>query len=59
MALGQNEATSLMQPPSGDVYRRLLYATAMTLFVVPVMYDVLSRRKLHTVAGEDLELSDK
>lgn len=59
MALGQNEATSLMQPLAVTCIGGLLYATAMTLFVVPVMYDVLSRRKLHTVAGEDLELSDK
>lgn len=59
MALGQNEATSLMQPLAVTCIGGLLYATAMTLFVVPVMYDVLSRRKLHTVAGEDLEMSDK
>lgn len=59
MALGQNEATSLMQPLAVTCIGGLLYATVMTLYVVPVMYDVLSRRRLHTVVDEDLELSDK
>ena len=37
----------------------LLYATFMTLYLVPVMYDVFSKKELYQVAEEDLELSEK
>lgn len=38
----------------------LLYATLMTLFIVPVLYDLLFRRELKTIeVGTDEELSEK
>ena len=36
----------------------LLYATLMTLLVVPCMYDILSRRDLRKVDEEELQLLD-
>ena len=36
----------------------LLYATLMTLLVVPCMYDILSRRDLRKVDEEELKLLD-
>ena len=34
----------------------LIYATLMTLFIEPVMYDILFRKKPHAVdIGEDME----
>ena len=33
--------------------------TLLTLYVVPVMYDIFSRKELYQVAEEDLILSDK
>ena len=59
MALGQNEATSIIQPLAISCIGGLVYATLMTLYVVPVMYDAFSRKELYNVAQEDLELSEK
>ena len=36
----------------------LLYATLMTLLVVPCMYDLLSRRELRKVEETDLQTLD-
>ena len=59
MALGRSEATSLIQPLAVTCIGGLLYATLMTLYLVPVMYDIFSKKELYHVAEEDLELSDK
>lgn len=59
MALGQSEATSLIQPLAVTCIGGLLYATIMTLYVVPVMYDAFSKKELYHVEDEDLELSTK
>ena len=59
MALGQSEATSLIQPLAVTCIGGLLYATLMTLFVVPVMYDALSKKELYRVDEADLALSEK
>ena len=59
MALGQNEATSLVQPLAVTCIGGLVYATLMTLFVVPVMYDILSRKELYAVDEEDLVISTR
>ena len=59
MALGQSEATSLIQPLAVTCIGGLLYATLMTLFVVPVMYDALSKKALYHVDEADLQLSEK
>ena len=34
----------------------LVYATLMTLFVVPCIYDLLNRKELRNVRDEDLKL---
>ena len=59
MALGQSEATSLIQPLAVTCIGGLLYATLMTLYVVPVMYDALSKKALYHVDEADLQLSEK
>jgi len=58
MALGQNEATSIIQPLAVSCIGGLCYATLMTLYVVPVMYDTFSKKELYSVAEDDLELSE-
>ena len=57
MALGQNEATSLIQPLAVTCIGGLLYATVMTLYIVPVMYDILAKKPPLQVDEADLELS--
>ena len=46
MAFGKDVGTALMQPVALVCIGGLLYATLMTLLVVPCMYDILSRRDL-------------
>ena len=49
MAFGKDVGTALMQPVALVCIGGLLYATLMTLLVVPCMYDILSRRDLRKV----------
>ena len=58
MAFGNNVGTALMQPVALVCIGGLLYATLMTLLVVPCMYDILSRRDLRKVDEEELKLLD-
>ncbi len=58
MAFGNNVGTALMQPVALVCIGGLLYATLMTLLVVPCMYDILSRRDLRKVDEEELQLLD-
>jgi len=36
----------------------LLYATLMTLFVVPCMYEIMNKRELRKVDEDELKLLD-
>lgn len=54
MAFGKDVGTALMQPVALVCIGGLLYATLMTLLVVPCMYDILSRRDLRKVDEEEL-----
>jgi HAE1 family hydrophobic/amphiphilic exporter-1 len=58
MALARNVGTSLMQPVALVCIGGLLYATLMTLFVVPCMYDLLNRRELRKVDEDELKTVD-
>ena len=58
MAFGKDVGTALMQPVALVCIGGLLYATLMTLLVVPSMYDILSRRDLRKVNEEELQLLD-
>ncbi len=58
MAVRQNPGTALMRPVAVVCIGGLVYATLMTLFVVPCIYDILNRKELRNVRQEDLELLD-
>ena len=58
MAFGGDAGTALMQPMALVCIGGLLYATLMTLLVVPCMNDILSRRDLRKVNEEELQLLD-
>ena len=58
MAFGKDVGTALMQPVALVCIGGLLYATLMTLLVVPCMYDILSRRDLRKGNEEELQLLD-
>lgn len=58
MALGIGEGAEMMQPVAIVCIGGLLYATIMTLFIVPVMYDLFNRKPMRVVSEEDLKEID-
>jgi len=56
MAVRKSAGTALMQPIAVVCIGGLVYATLMTLFVVPCIYDLLNKKELRSVREEDLEL---
>ena len=55
-ALAKNAGTSLIQPVALVCIGGLLYATLMTLFVVPCMYEIVSKKNLRHVDEKELEI---
>ena len=55
MALARNVGTSLMQPVALVCIGGLLYATLMTLFVVPCIYDMMNKKELRHVDEAELK----
>lgn len=58
MALGIGTGSEIMQPIAIVCIGGLLYATVMTLYIVPVIYDILSKKELCKVSESDLEEID-
>ena len=57
-AVAKNAGTALIQPIALVCIGGLLYATLMTLFVVPCMYEIMNRKALRQVNEEELEMLD-
>lgn len=58
MALGIGTGSEIIQPIAIVCIGGLLYATIMTLYIVPVIYDILSKKELRKVSESDLEEID-
>ena len=58
MALCIGTGSEIMQPIAIVCIGGLLYATIMTLYIVPVIYDILSKKELRKVSESDLEEID-
>lgn len=58
MALSNAAGNALMRPVAVVCIGGLLYATLMTLFVVPCIYDIFNKKELRSVRSEDLKLLD-
>ena len=58
MAVRENVGTALMQPVAVVCIGGLLYATLMTLIVVPCIYDMVNKKELRNVREEDLKILD-
>ena len=58
MAVRKSAGTALMQPVAVVCIGGLVYATLMTLFVVPCIYDMVNKKELRNVRDEDLKLLD-
>lgn len=58
MAVGKTAGTDMMQPIALVSIGGLAYATVMTLFVVPVIYDLFNGETYKMVKEEDVDVSD-
>ncbi len=58
MAIGKDVGTSIMQPVAVVCIGGLLYATLMTLFVVPCIYDIINRKKPVVLTEEDMDFQE-
>ncbi|MBQ7485632.1 MAG: efflux RND transporter permease subunit [Oscillospiraceae bacterium] len=58
MALARSAGTALMQPVALVCIGGLLYATLMTLFVVPCIYELMNKKELRHVAEDELKTID-
>ena len=56
MATNDAVGTALMQPVAVVCIGGLTYATLMTLFVVPCIYDMMNKKELRVLTDEDLEV---
>ena len=58
MAMGKDMGTALVQPIAIVCIGGLLYATLMTLFVVPCIYDIMNKKDMEKVSDDDLVILD-
>lgn len=58
MAMGKTAGTDMMQPIALVCIGGLLYATALTLLVVPVIYDIFNGEEYKAAKKEDLDISE-
>jgi len=58
MAVSQDVGSALIRPITVVCIGGLLYATLMTLYVVPCIYDMLNKKELRVVSEEDLKVLD-
>ena len=58
MALGLDAGTALMQPVAIVCIGGLSYATVMTLFVVPCIYDLVNKKEPSVITEEELDFTE-
>lgn len=54
MALGIGTGADMFQPMAVTIIFGLTYATVLTLFIVPILYDIFRRRAIRVVRDEDM-----
>jgi len=57
MAMGVGTGSEMMQPIAIVCIGGLTYATLMTLFVVPVLYEMMNRKEMIKIEESELEIS--
>ena len=58
MAISKDVGSLLMRPIAVVSIGGLLYATLMTLYVVPCIYDMMNKKELRKIDEKDLEILD-
>ncbi|MCR5034913.1 MAG: efflux RND transporter permease subunit [Clostridia bacterium] len=56
LALGLGQGAEMVQPVAITCIGGLLYATATTLFIIPIMYSWLARKHMVKIKDEELEI---
>ncbi len=59
MAFSTDESSAMMKPISLVCIGGLLYATLMTLFVVPAIYDIFNKKEVRVIDDKELEILDE
>ena len=59
MAFSNDSSSAMMRPIALVCIGGLIYATIMTLFVVPAIYDIFNRKDIRVVDEKDLEILDE
>ena len=58
LAVGLGTGAEMMQPVAIVCIGGLIYATLMTLIIIPVMYSLLGQKYMTDIKAEDLEIID-
>ncbi len=58
MAFGNSTGTDMMQPVALVCIGGLIYATLTTLYIVPVIYDIMNKETYQFISEEDLDISN-
>ena len=58
MALSRAAGSAIMRPIAVVCIGGLIYATLMTLLVVPCIYDIVNKKELRVVRDEDMQLQE-
>ncbi|MBQ8189251.1 MAG: efflux RND transporter permease subunit [Lachnospiraceae bacterium] len=59
MAMAKGQGSEMMQPIAIVCIGGLTYATLMTLFVIPVLYDMFNKKEMNVIRDEDLILESE
>lgn len=59
MALSNDESSAMMKPIALVCIGGLIYATLMTLFVVPAIYDIFNKKEIRVISDDELEVLDE
>ena len=59
MAVGIGTGAEMMQPIGIVCIGGLIYATFMTLFIVPVIYDIFNKKEIRKIDDKELEFVDE
>lgn len=58
MAFGNSAGTDMMQPVALVCIGGLIYATLLTLYIVPAIYDIMNKEEYKHLSDEDLDISN-
>ena len=59
MALGQGSGADMMQPIAIVCIGGLIYATLLTLFIIPIIYDLMNRKEIKVIDEKELEYTEE